>query len=51
MPFNKQTPFYSSFGSISRIGTGFLFAKGRFGHRSIHRLPFPVQTHQHLVVE
>lgn len=51
MIFNKRAPLYASSGSISRIGVGFFLAKGSFGHRCIHRLPFPVQTYQRTIVE
>lgn len=51
MPFNEETPLSSSFGSISRIGAGVFLAKGRFGHRAIHRLPFPIETFEFIVVQ
>ncbi len=51
MTFHEQTSFHAPFRSISWVRSSLLLTQWRFRHRPVHRLPFPIETFEFIVIK
>jgi len=51
MTLHEQTSFHAPFRSISWVRSSLLLTQWRFRHRPVHRLPFPIETFEFIVIK